>query len=185
MAEARRDEARADLDIARAERLPTVTLDGSLGQALTDGSRLYGEYRTTGQVGLNLTMPLYQGGATAARARGAVHQLRAYEDAVAQARLEALQGFADAKAQADGWAQRAPVLQTRVASIDETRALYRQQYLQLGTRSLIDLLNSEQEYHGARVDQAQGAHAQYRLAVQCLYYSDGLRDAFGLDGDGR
>lgn len=179
-AAARRDAARAGLDVAKAQRLPTVTLDGSVGYALTDGSRLYGQYRTTGQVGLNLSMPLYQGGATRARERGALYALRAYEDAVEQARLEMRQGFAEAKAQADGWAERAPVLQRRLQSIDATRGLYRQQYLLLGTRSLLDLLNSEQEYYSARVEQAQGTHSQYRLAVQCLYYSDRLRGTFGL-----
>lgn len=181
VAQARRDEASAQLDIAKADRLPTVSLDGSLGHALTDGSRLYGEYRTTGQVGLNLSMPLYQGGATRARERGAFYQLRAYEDAVNQARLQARQGLADARAQVMGWAERAPVLETRVASIGATRELYRQQYLQLGTRSLLDLLNAEQEYYGARVEQAQGAYAQYRIAVQCLYFRDRLRAIFGLD----
>lgn len=181
---ARRDEARAQLDVARAERLPTISLDGNVGQALTEGSRLYGEYRTTGQIGLNLSMPLYQGGATEARARGAQYQLRAYEDAVQQARLEASQGLADARAQVVGWAERAPVLEKRVASIDATRELYRQQYLQLGTRSLLDLLNAEQEYYSARVEQAQGTHVQYRLAVQCLYFRDRLRTTFGLDEGG-
>lgn len=181
VAEARRDDARAQLDIARAERLPTVTLDGSLGYALTDGSRLYGEHRSSGQVGINLAMPLYQGGSTAARERGAYYQLRSFEDAVQQARLEARQGLADARAQLDGWAGRAPVLDTRVRSIDATRDLYRQQYLQLGSRSLLDLLNAEQEYHSARVDQLQGAYSQYRLAVQCLYHRDELRSAFGLE----
>jgi len=181
LANARREGAQADLDIARADRLPTVSLDGSAGYALTAGSRLYGQYRTTAQVGLNLSMPLYSGGATQARERGAIHQLRSFDNAVQQARLEALQGFTDAKSQVDGWASRAPVLQTRVHSIDATRALYREQYLQLGTRSLLDLLNAEQEYHSARIDQAQGLHQQYRLAVQCLYFSDRLRGAFGLD----
>lgn len=181
MAIARRDEARAELEIAKAQRLPTVTLDGSVGYGLTDSSRLPGEQRTTGQVGVNVSMPLYQGGRAQAQERGAIHQLRAYEDAVQQARLQSRQGFADAKAQVDGWARRAPVLQTRVDSINATRGLYRQQYLNLGTRSLIDLLNAEQEYHGARIEQSQGIHAQYRLAVQCLYYSDRLRSAFGLE----
>lgn len=181
LASAQRDGARAELDRAKADKLPTVSLDGSVGYALTDDSRLYGEYRTTGQVGINISMPLYQGGSTLARERGAVHQLRFYEDAVQQARLEMLQGFADAKAQADGWAQRMPVLQARLDSINATRKLYREQYLKLGTRSLIDLLNAEQEYHSARVDQVQGLHQRYRLAIQCLYFSDGLRDAFELD----
>ncbi|MGI9377455.1 MAG: TolC family outer membrane protein [Tsuneonella suprasediminis] len=181
VAQAQLDDAQAQLDIAKAERLPTVSLDGSVGYALTDGSRLYGEYRTTGQFGVNFSMPLYQGGAAGARERGVEYQLRAYEDAVRQARLEERQGLADARAQAAGWASRAPVMETRVNSIDATRDLYRQQYLELGTRSLLDLLNAEQEYYSARVDQAQGLYAQYRLAVQCLYHSDRLRSAFGVD----
>lgn len=182
IAGARRDQAKADFDVSRAERYPTVTLDGSAGQALTKGSRLYGDHATTAQFGLNLSMPFYQGGRIQAQARGALYQLRAFEDAVQQARLEAAQGFSDAQAQAEGWAERTPVLQARVESIDATRALYRQQYLQLGTRSLIDLLNAEQEYLSARIDQAQGMHMQYRLAVQCLYFSDRLRSTFGLEG---
>lgn len=183
MAEAQRDDARAQLDIARAERRPTLTLDGSVGYALTEGSRLNGEYRTTGEIGVNVSMPLYQGGATQARERGAFHQLRAYEDAVQQARLEARQGLTDVMAQAEGWATRAPVLATRVNSIDATRDLYRQQYLQLGTRSLLELLNAEQEYHSARVDQLQGVYAQHHMAAQCLYHRGRLYDAFGVAGD--
>lgn len=182
VADALRDEAHADLDIAKANLLPTLTLDGNVGRALTNGSRLYGQYRTTAQIGINLSIPIYSGGAMQARERSALHQLRSSEDAAEQARLEMLQGFADAKAQVDGWASRAPVLQNRVDSIDATRGLYREQYLQLGTRSLLDLLNAEQEYHSARIDQAQGLHQQYRLAVQCLYFSDRLRSSFGLDG---
>ena len=181
VAEARRDDARAQLDIARAERLPTVTLDGSIGYALTDGSRLYGEHRSTGQVGVNFSMPLYQGGSTGARERGAYYQLRSFEDAVYQARLETRQGLADARTQHDGWAERAPIIDARVRSINATRELYRQQYLQLGSRSLLDLLNAEQEYHAARVEQLQGIYLQYRLAVHCIYYRDQLRDIFGLE----
>ena len=69
-AKAQLDDARAQLAIAKADRLPTVSLDANVGQALTDGSRLFGEYRTTGQVGVNVSMPIYQGGAAGARQRG-------------------------------------------------------------------------------------------------------------------
>lgn len=174
-----RDDALAQLDIAKAQRFPTITLDGTAGLALTNGSRLYGE-RTTGQVGVNVSMPFYQGGAVQARERGALYQLRAFEGAVAQARLENRQGLADAKAQKDGWARRGPALAARIQSIDATRELYRLQYLQLGTRSLLDLLNAEQEYFSARVDETQGVHSQYQAAAQCLYHLDGLRDTFQI-----
>ncbi|HEY0197392.1 MAG TPA: TolC family outer membrane protein [Rhodanobacter sp.] len=180
LAVAQRDEAQADLRAARAQRLPTLSLQGSVGHALNDRSKLYGEYQNTSSVGVNLAMPLYEGGGTNARARAARYELSAAAEAADQARLETRQNFSDAQAQAEGWAQRAPVLQTRVESIHATRDLYQQQYLQMGTRSLLDLLNAEQEFHTARIDQAQGLHEQYRLAVLCLYNSDRLRSAFGL-----
>ena len=79
VAKAQLDDARAQLAIAKADRLPTVSLDANVGQALTDGSRLFGEYRTTGQVGVNVSMPIYQGGAAGARQRGALYQMRAFD----------------------------------------------------------------------------------------------------------
>ena len=66
-------------------------------------------------------------------------------------------------------------------SIRATRDLYREQYLQLGTRSLLDLLNAEQEYHSVRFDQAQSFQEQYRLGLQCLYNTDRLRTVFKLE----
>ena len=82
--------------------------------------------------------------------------------------------------QSQGHAQRLPVLAARVQSTQRTRDLYREQYLQLGTRSLLDLLNAEQEFHGARFEQAESVHEVQRLAVECLYQSGRLREAFGL-----
>lgn len=184
LANARRDQAQADLEVARAQLKPTVSLEGNVSHALTNGSRLYGEYRNTAQIGINVSMSLYEGGGLQARERAAGYQLQAQDAAVQQARLEMQQNFADARAQVEGWMQREPALRTRVGAIRETRDLYQQQYLQLGTRSLLDLLNAEQEYQGARIDQAQGQHTQYRAAVQCLYSSGSLRSAFGL-GDQR
>lgn len=181
MAEAQRDAAWAEWNIAKADRMPTLSVDGSAGYALTKGSRLYGEYRTTGQIGFNMTMPLYQGGGVQAKAQGALYQLRYREDAVRQARLEVQQNLADANAQRAGWAARAPSLAARADSINVTRGLYRQQYLLLGTRTLLELLNSEQEYHSARVDQAQGDHIQRQLALTCLYFQDQIRSQFGVD----
>lgn len=181
LADAHREQARSELGAARAERMPTLSLDGTVGHALNDSSRLYGEHENTSSIGLNFSVLLYDGGGMVARERAARYQLNATKDAADQARLEMRQGFADALAQADGWAKRAPVLQERVRSIHTTRDLYRQQYLQMGTRSLLDLLNAEQEYHNARIEQAQGLHQQYRLAVMCLYYDDRLRSAFRLE----
>ncbi|MPN36585.1 hypothetical protein SDC9_184094 [bioreactor metagenome] len=69
----------------------------------------------------------------------------------------------------------------RIASIRITRDLYREQYLQLGTRSLLDLLNAEQEYHSARFELVDSSHDLQRLAVECWYQSGRLADEFALD----
>lgn len=180
-AEAQRSAAYAQWNVAKAERMPTLSVDGSAGYALTKGSRLYGEYRTTGQVGFNISMPIYQGGSIAAKSQEALYQLRYREDALRQLRLEVAQALADVTATRVGWTARAPVMAARADSLDVTRGLYRQQYFMLGTRTLLELLNSEQEYHAARVDQAQGGHAQRELALACLYYQGQMDDQFGLD----
>ena len=105
----------------------------------------------------------------------------AADAALDRARLVVQQELEDARSQLRGSAQRLPVLEARVQSIRSTRDLYLEQYLQLGTRSLLDLLNAEQEYHTVRFDQAKSIHDQYRLGLQCLYNTDRLRTAFGLD----
>jgi len=69
----------------------------------------------------------------------------------------------------------------REESMRVTRALYRDQYLQLGTRSLLDLLNAEQEYHAARSDQIDSRHDMYRSGIDCLYHSGSMLGTFGLD----
>ena len=68
-----------------------------------------------------------------------------------------------------------------IASIRTTRDLYREQYLQLGTRSLLDLLNAEQEYHNARFENIDSAHELQKLAVECWYQSGRLGEVFELD----
>ena len=83
-------------------------------------------------------------------------------------------------AQTMGFQQRLPVLDERIASIRTTRDLYREQYLQLGTRSLLDLLNAEQEYHSASFDRVDSGHEVQRLAVECLYQSGRMRTVFEL-----
>lgn len=181
VAQAQRDLARASLQVADAHLMPTLSLDGSVGRGLDARSRLPGENGVATSVSLNFSAPLYEGGGNQARKRAAAHAVAAAEAAVAQAQLVAQQGLQDALAQSQGQKARLPVLASRVESIRATRDLYRQQYLQLGTRSLLDLLNSEQEYHAARFEEAESAQELYRLGVECLYQTDRLRSTFGID----
>lgn len=181
LAEAQRALAQASVRQADAQRLPTLSLDGSVGRGLGARSQLTGDKSVNTTVGLNFSAPLYEGGSAQARQRAAVHALSAADAALEHAQLTARLGFEDAQAQSQGYTQRLPVLGARVESIRTTRDLYRQQYLQLGTRSLLDLLNAEQEYHAARQEQIESVHERHQLALLCLFHTDRLRSAFGLD----
>jgi adhesin transport system outer membrane protein len=181
LADAQREIAKADLRAAEAQLLPTLSLDGSVGRGLDARSRLPGENGLNTTVGLNFSAPLYEGGGNQSRKRAAAYALSAADAARAQAELAARQALEDALAQSQGQVQRLPVLAARVDSIRSTRDLYKQQYLQLGTRSLLDLLNAEQEYHAVRFEQAESAHELQRLAVQCLHQTGQLRAIFGID----
>ncbi|MGO4396136.1 TolC family outer membrane protein [Variovorax sp. M-6] len=180
LAQADLDTARAALRSADAQLLPTLSLEGSVNRGLNAGSRLPGQQSNVSSLMVNLSAPLYEGGRSQARQRAAVRVVEAAEAALAHAQLSARQQLADAQAQSQDHAQRMPVLNDRAASTRLTRDLYREQYLQLGSRSLLDLLNAEQEFHAARFDRVQSAHELQRLAMECLYQSGRLRDAFGL-----
>ena len=73
-------------------------------------------------------------------------------------------------------------LAARQGDMVETGKLYRLQYLDMGTRTLVDLLNAEQELQQARFDSVNTMHDLRRLQLDCLYYSGRSRDAFALTG---
>ena len=64
----------------------------------------------------------------------------------------------------------------------ETGRLYRIQYLEMGTRTLVDLLNAEQELQQVRFEAVNIRQNLRRLQVDCLFLSGRMRDAFHLSG---
>ena len=180
-AQGQRALALADVKAADAQLMPTLSMDGSASRGLTSGSRPPGYPAVDTRIMFNVSAPLFEGGRNQARQRAAVHALEAADAAVAYAQLQASQALRDAQDQSVGLQQRAPVIDERIGSIRITRDLYREQYLQLGTRSLLDLLNAEQEYHNARFEKTDSAHELQKLAVECWYQSGRLGEVFELD----
>ena len=58
------------------------------------------------------------------------------------------------------------------------------QFLDLGTRTLLDVLNADQELHSARFDEINTRFDLYKLNVECAYASGRLREVFGLTPPG-
>lgn len=184
MALAQRAQGQAELAQAKAEAYPTVSLQPQVNHYLDndynrDNSRMD---RTQAGIYLNVEVPIYQGGAISARSRAASHALSAADSAEDAARLQARRGLAEAQAQTSRLGRRLSSLEARQVSIQEARMLYGRQYLDLGTRPLLDLLNAEQEIYQSRFELAGTRSDLLRLDVDCLYNTGALRATFGLEG---
>ncbi|MGL4673319.1 MAG: TolC family protein, partial [Wohlfahrtiimonas sp.] len=57
---------------------------------------------------------------------------------------------------------------------------YKQQYLELGTRTLVDLLNSEQEYHRAQVDVVNNRFDIIQTQLECSYRQGKLAESLNI-----
>lgn len=182
VADARRSEAIANIKASEAAFYPTITLDAGLEHYLKERERNFRHNdRNDYTVGLNVTVDLYQGGATTARKRGAEYALRAADAAKDEALLGIARGLQEAQSLVVTYNQRLSILDNRVVDIIETQKLYRQQYISLGTRSLLDLLNTEQEIHQSRMEKVNAEQDLTRLQIDCLYNTANLRSAFALN----
>lgn len=177
-AKAQYEQATAEQRRARANRLPTVAL---AGDAAADISSPFSD-RSIYNFGLNVSSDVFGGSAVRARVRGADYALRAAEAAERQARVEIGQRLAEAQQQIAGLTELLGTLSERQENMIETGKLYRLQYLDMGTRTLVDLLNAEQELQQARFDGVNTTHDLRRLEIDCLYYSGRARDDFKLTG---
>ncbi|MFD2237976.1 TolC family protein [Aureimonas populi] len=177
-AEAGRAAAMAELDLTRAQAMPTLSLDAGAGSRFDHLGSREPDYR----IGLNVGGNLYNGGETQARRAAATHALQASEAAGLEARLTARRTLLEARGQIESMRGLLSSLASRQSMMRETRDLYRAQYLELGTRTLLDLLNAAQELHAARFDGVNIEHDLRRLAIDCGFSTGRLREYFALTG---
>ncbi len=184
-AEAEKEEAKAQLSMNKAEAMPTVSLEASTNYDLngsynntTDRDR-----RLDYSVGLNVSSSLYNGGRTNAKKRAAAYALETADAAIRRARYDVQRNLMEARSQIGSLSRLQGSLKTRASMMVQTRDLYREQYLELGTRTLLDLLNAEQELHESRFQLANTEHDLRLLNIGCLYNSGKLRNSFGINPD--
>lgn len=177
-AEAEQEAARLQIDLTRSESLPTVSLDGRAGSDVFRIGSAEPEYR----VGLNVSGSIYSGGESAARRDAAIHAETASQAATARVRLDVQRNLAEATSQISSLRQLFASLSAREGVMRETRQLYQTQYIELGTRSLLDVVNAAQELHGARLARANIEHDLHRLNTDCTFNAGRMRSAFSLEG---
>ncbi|MFA7430133.1 MAG: TolC family outer membrane protein [Rhodospirillaceae bacterium] len=157
------------VDVVRGELLPEVSLQASRNrgwETSTPGSRA-----DNTQITANLSVPLYQGGAVYSRVREA-------KSTAGQRRLEVDQAQVSAREQAiQAWenlvAARAEI-ESRQSQVEAaTTALDGvQREAQVGARTVLDVLDAEQELFGANVDLV-GAQRNQRVAAFSLLAATG------------
>ena len=171
----------AQLDIAKAQRWPTLSLDVSQSKSLSGiNPSTYvpeGSYRT---VMVNVNWSVFQGGALNAKVKGAENLLASARSRVQVARLTGSDYARSYRELAIGARDRLGVLGERKRSITEARDLYREEY-KLGTRSILDLLNAEQEFYQAASDEESAKDDFWLNLVAWLYATGAGRDFFGLN----
>ena len=178
VAEAKQREANAELAREQSNTYPTIALDGgasyAFGGHVDQGDRAF--YR----LGLNVKTDVFNGGASKAAMAAAAYSAEGALAGVELARFEVTNAITTAKAQVGNVQQMIALLGDRDAVLKETRDLYYDQYIELGTRTLLDLLNAEQDVHQANFDKVNAAYDLRKLGLVCLYSSGELRRKFNL-----
>ena len=151
--------ARQEVDRNRGGHHPTLDAFATYGDSRSGaGSQTnLGQDTTTKVIGLQLAVPLYQGGATASRVREALaNEDRARQDlenARRSAELAARQAFLGVtNGAAQVTALRAALVSSQ-SSLDSTRL-----GLEVGVRTQVDVLNAQQQLFSTRRDVAQAAY---------------------------
>jgi NodT family efflux transporter outer membrane factor (OMF) lipoprotein len=160
IAEANYHTACAEVGVAEAAQLPSLTLTANPGAIATEASRLFEAGSEFWGVGAGLTQPLFEGGALYHRTRAAKAAL---DRAAAQYRstvLAAFQNVADCLCalQSDAGLLRAAAASERAAasSLDIAR-----RQVDLGALSYLSLLSAEQTYQQARMARVVAEAARY------------------------
>ncbi|WP_370569525.1 TolC family outer membrane protein [Erwinia sp. S38] len=179
---AQANQAQAQLDYADAQRMPTISLEPEVTHYLNDR---YANHQTLDRTQysayVRVQMPLYQGGGLDAQRNAAMHTLEAANAMVQSARLDARQQLSASQNESMSLSTTLAIQARQQALGEKTRELYQQQYLQLGTRQLLDVLNAEQEIYQSRFTEQQTIAQLRTLQLDCLYSTGHIRSAFALD----
>jgi len=173
------DQAKEDVSIQTATRLPTISLDGSLSHSRSKERGTAIATRTRDMTGtVTLTVPLYQSGSELSQVRAARYQTNQRLLELDAARRTARQtAISDWNSLNSTWASVDSLLQSAEAAGVARDSIA--QELEVGRRSLIDLLNADQELLNAEISLIS---AQRNLIVQSytLLRSTGTLTAMGL-----
>jgi outer membrane protein len=167
--------AEQQVEFANAGHHPTLDLVGSYTDSYTNGSPSVfsaGNELKNATIGLQLDIPIYQGGATSSLARQAVHNKQKAQDDLDIARrqtdLEAQRGYLNLNTSIAQVKALEQALISSQSQLDSTKLGY-----EVGVRTSVDVLNAQQQFFSAKRDLLQ---ARYNYLVNIIR----LKSASGL-----
>jgi outer membrane protein len=173
------DAAVEGIDLIQGELLPVVALQGQ-------GQRFFNfagpnSLENAAQVSVGVTVPLYQGGQEYARLRGQKETAGQMRGLLDQAQRDIEESVTSSwEALQTGRARRASYLAQIKAAEIALEGVQRES--QVGSRTVLDVLNAEQELLTAQVNEVQARHDEMVAAYQLLNAEGKLTaEAMGLE----
>jgi TolC family type I secretion outer membrane protein len=169
--------AKDDVDVAFSRLLPQVDLRASASYANEPSSNL--AWQRDGSIGVQVTVPLYQGGAEYSQVRQNKQIARQRDEQLVSTQRSVAENVTTA------W----ETLQTSTSNISSRQAQVRanrialegvEQEAQVGSRTVLDVLDAEQELFGSQVELVR-AQANEAIAAYALLASVGQLTADRLD----
>jgi outer membrane protein len=161
------DSARSTVTATRAQLLPSLNLVGDVNRA--QETVVNGRETTTGSVVARVTMPLYEGGQIYSQTRQAQEKLAQSVGLTDDARRTAVQAAIQAWETIQAASASAFSLQATIRAAEIALEGVRQE-AQVGSRTVLDVLNQEQELFTDRVQLVQAQHdlgvAEFNLSQQ-------------------
>ena len=170
--------AEAGVQVAKAAHQPRLDLVVSTGRDRTQPYAPYRDVQST-SVQLLLTYDLYRGGADESRVRQTSAQTYAARDVRDYTCRNVLQELSIAWSNVLRLREQMPFLREHVLSTARVRQAYQQQF-QIGQRTLLDLLNTENELFDARRALVNATYDLKKSEFQWLTQSGQVLTALGL-----
>lgn len=152
--------ASAQIGVARANRLPNITLSANAGSNALAIGQLFGPGTGFWSIGAALLAPIFDGGTRLHQERGARF---AYQQSAEQYRSTVLTAFQNVADTLVAIEQDAKTLQSNAAATNAARTsldIARLQYKD-GYAAYLAVLNAEQAYQQARLSQIQAEAARF------------------------
>jgi outer membrane protein len=173
--------ATLEIDRQRAAHLPTVDLVASYGGNFGNGSTSFGDNFNTrsGQIGIALNVPLYQGGFIDSKVREAIalqdNARQALEAARRNALFNAQTGFAGVESSVASIKANAQAVHSAEVAYDSNKVGQ-----EVGVRTNLDVLNTQQNVFTTRRDLAS-AYFNYLIGVLRLKAAAGTLNELDLE----